>query len=244
MLFVALGALVVAAAAVVVIALARPAGNPGFAGSGRQTDEVTTPTKESSRAQRLREYEALRERAVLAVSTMGVLVRGREVRGWRGAEPPEVAFASAEIDERALPAGVWVALRRDDVQTVLEAITEISLLSFVVSQHEEMGEGYRLQTVEETRTVPDVSLLLAQLGATLGIPADVLGVLAEWGADDPRTRPEIDALLDSRVGPVEAPPGATLTMSVQETADVLQLSPAQAKVLATLVRCAGVTITG
>jgi hypothetical protein len=32
-------------------------------------------------------------------------------------------------------------------------------------------------------------------------------------------------------------------MSVQETADVLQLSEAQAKVLATLVRRVGVTIT-
>ena len=204
---------------------------------------MTTPTKESTRAQRLREFAALRERAELAVSAMGVLVRGREVRGWDGAEPPEVAFASAEIDGRALPAAVWVALRRDDAETVLDAMTEVSLIDFVVSQHEEMGEGYRLQTVEESRAVPDVALLLAQLGAVLGIPADVLGVLAEWGADDPRTRPEIDALLDSRVGAVVTAPAAELTMSVQETADVLQLSPAQAKVLATLVRRAGVTIT-
>ena len=204
---------------------------------------MTTPTKESSRAQRLREYEALRERAELAVSTMGVLVRGREVRGWDGTEPPEVAFASAQIDGRALPAAVWVALRRDDVETVLEAITEISLSTFLISEHEEMGDGYRLQTVEETRPLPDTPLLLAQLGDMLGIPADVLGVLAEWGADDPRTRPEIDALLDSRLGAAVAPAGAALTMSVKETADVLQLSAAQAKVLATLVRRAEVTIT-
>ena len=68
---------------------------------------------------------------------------------------------------------------------------------------------------------------------------------------------EIDDLLDRRFGPPGAAPPAAppvpaavpaaqgrLTMTVAETADVLQLTEAQAKVLATLVRRVGVTIIG
>jgi hypothetical protein len=211
---------------------------------------VTTPAKDHSRADRVREYAALVEAAGLAVAAMALLVRGREARAWTAAEPPEVVFAATTVDERALPAGVWVALRRGDAAGALETMTAVSQTTFLVSAHEEMGEGYRLHTVEETRPLPEVSLLLAQLAAMLGIPPDVLAVVAEWGADDPRTQTEIDELLDRRFGAVGSPPPAAapvgdgLTMTVAEAADVLQLSEHQAKVLATLVRRVGVTITG
>lgn len=221
-----------------------------------------TSAQVESRAARLREYDALLTQARRLVDVMGVLVRGREARG-AAEEPPEETFAAMHgEDGRALPAAVWVALRREDTATVLEALTALARETFLVCEREEIGEGYRLQTVAETRPVPDTALLLAQLSGALGIPVDVLGVLGEWGTDDPRTTSEIEALLASRFGPAEGPPGApaaaepargprsstsrragTITMSVQETADVLQLTPAQAKVLATLVRKAGVTIT-
>jgi hypothetical protein len=153
---------------------------------------------------------------------------------------------------------VWVGLRSDDIDTVMDGLAAASEREFLVSEREEMGAGYKLQKVEEKRTLPDALLLLDQLAAMLGIPADVLGVLGQWGPDDPRTSVEVTALLDSRFGVLPepspqadaepttsppAPPASGLRMSVQETADVLQLSEAQAKVLATLVRRVGVTIT-
>jgi hypothetical protein len=207
-----------------------------------------TSAQEQSRAERLREYEQALAHAARVVEVMGVVVRGREARGWSEAEPPEVRFASCAADDgRALPAAVWVALRRDDGPSVLDELTDASTSQFVLSRREEVGEGYRLQTVEETRPMPDVDLLLGQLSRLLEIPVDVLGVLGQWGIDDARTESEVDALLDSRFGGSAAPRGSTemggLTMSVQETADVLQLTAAQAKVLATLVRRVGVTIT-
>jgi hypothetical protein len=207
-----------------------------------------TSAQEQSRAERLREYEQTVARAARVVAVMGAVVRGREARGWHEAEPPEVRFAAcASEDGRALPAAVWVALRRDDGPSVLDELTGSSIEQFVLSRREEVGEGYRLQSVEETRPVPDVDLLLGQLARLLEIPVDVLGVLGQWGIDDPRTESEVDALLDSRFGRATGSTGPTdaggLSMSVQETADVLQLTPAQAKVLATLVRRVGVTIT-
>jgi hypothetical protein len=181
---------------------------------------------------------------------MGAVVRGREARADESARPFEVVFAQNGL----LPAAVWVGLRRDDIDTVMEALAAASGREFLVSEHEEMGAGYKLQKVEEKRTLPDPSLLLDQLAAMLGIPADVLGVLGQWGPDDPRTSIEVTALLDSRFGvlprsaiedaePTPPPSGPGLRMSVQETVDVLQLSDAQAKVLSTLVRRVGVTIT-
>jgi hypothetical protein len=82
----------------------------------------------------------------------------------------------------------------------------------------------------------------------LGIPDDVLRVVAGWGPDDPRTRAEVDVLLDSRFGSanggsVQADGPNALSMSVAELADVLQLTAGQAKVLATLARRAALTIT-
>lgn len=211
---------------------------------------MTTPSKQHSRADRLREYAAAVDAAAVVVAAMGAVVRGREARAWTSPEPPEVVFAATEVDGRALPAAVWVALRREDTPAAVEAMTAASQTPFVVSSRDELGEGYKLQTVEETRLLPEPTLLVAQLAAMLGIPQDVLAILTEWGAEDPRTQREIDALLDARSGaaplparpPVAAGPG--LTMTVAETVDVLGLSDAQAKVLATLVRRIGVTITG
>jgi hypothetical protein len=221
-----------------------------------------TSAQVQSRAARLREYEALLTQARRLVDVMGELVRGREARG-SADEPPEETFAAVHGDDgRALPAAVWVALRREDTATVLDALTAVARETFLICEREEIGEGYRLQTVAETRPVPDTALLLAQLSGALGIPVDVLGVLGDWGTDDARTTSEIEALLTSRFGTAEGEAGAPaapepprqrrapvprrpaeLTMSVQETADVLQLTPAQVKVLATLVRKTGVTIT-
>jgi hypothetical protein len=224
---------------------------------GGQTQRMTSASQDQSRAERLREYDKAIAQAAQVVAVMGAVVRARESRGWHEAEPPEVTFAAQSgEDGRALPAAVFVALRRDDTATVLDALTEASDETFLIARREELGEGYRLQTVDETRPLPDIALMLTQLSAVLGIPADVLGVLGQWGVDDPRTAGEVNALLDSRLGtageaapatPVHrtapAPETAGLSMSVQETADVLQLTPAQTKVLETLVRRAGVRIT-
>jgi hypothetical protein len=218
---------------------------------------MTSASQEQSRSERLREYDKAIAQASQVVAVMGAVVRAREGRGWHQAEPPEVAFAAqTDEDGRALPAAVLVALRRDDTATVLDALTEASDETFLIARREEMGEGYRLQAVEETRTLPDIDLMLTQLSAVLDIPADVLGVLGQWGVDDPRTAGEVNALLDSRLGaagerpaavpehpPEVAPRTGELTMSVQEAADVLQLTDAPTKVLATLVRRAGITIT-
>jgi hypothetical protein len=210
---------------------------------------MSTPSKQHTRADRLREYARAIDAATSAVAAMGALVRGREARASTWSEPPEVVFASTAVDERALPAAVWVALRRDDTGGAVEAMAAASQTPFLVASREEMGQGYKLQTVQESRPLPEIDLLLGQLSAMLDIPQDVLGMLTEWGADDARTQSEIDDLLDRRFGPAgnaAAPPvvrGNGLTMTVAETVDVLQLSAAQAKVLETLVRRVGVTIT-
>jgi hypothetical protein len=207
---------------------------------------MSTPSQQHSRADRLREYAAAVDAAAVVVAAMGAVVRAREGRAWTSPEPAEVVFARTEVDGRALPASVWVALRRDDTAAAVEAMTAASQTQFVVSSRDELGEGYRLQTVEETRALPEPALLVAQLAAMLDIPQDVFAILAEWGADDPRTQHEIDALLDARSGDTRPAPatGVGLTMTVAEAVDVLGLSEAQAKVLATLVRRVGVTITG
>ena len=179
----------------------------------------------------------------------------------------KVVFAATPVDERALPASVWVALRRDDVGGAVEAMIGASQTAFLVESREEMGEGYRLQTVEETRPLPEIELLLGQLSAMLDIPVDVLAMLGEWGADDPRTGREIADLLDRRLGadgaggaperPADPPPEADhvqahdlspshpggLVMSVADAVAVLRLSEEQARALATLVRRVPVTLT-
>lgn len=227
---------------------------------------MSTMAKQHSRADRLREYAATVEVAALPVAAMGVLVRAREARAWTDELPPEVVFAATTVDDRALPASVWVALRREDVDGAVEAMIGASQTTFLVESREEMGEGYRLQTVEETRPLPEVDLLLAQLAAMVDIPIDVLAMLAEWGAEDPRTASEIAELLDRRLGrddtggpaavpaPVVAAPALPvarhavpddggLVMSVADAVAVLRLSEEQARALATLVRRVPVTLT-
>lgn len=212
---------------------------------------MSTMAKQHSRTDRLREYAATVEVAALPVATMGVLVRAREARPWTLDDPPEVVFAATTVDERALPASVWVALRRDDVDGAVEAMIGASQTTFLVESREEMGEGYRLQTVEETRPLPEIELLLSQLATMLDIPADVLGMLSEWGPEDPRTANEIADLLDRRLGADETPratprhaaPDDGLVMTVDDVVDVLRLSDEQARTLTTLVRRVPVMLT-
>jgi hypothetical protein len=217
-----------------------------------------TLPRQQSRADRLRDYAAAMELARGQVAAMGILVRAREARATD--QPLELRFAATEVDGRALPAAVWVGLRREGVDAALAAMNAVSQTHFLIEAREEIGQGYRLQTVEETRPLPEVDLLLFQLARLLDIPADVLNVLAEWGAEDPRLAIEIEELLDSRFGSptramhaVPAPPEpgeqvpprelGRLVMTVAEAATVLRLDENQAQALATLVRCADVTLT-
>jgi hypothetical protein len=215
-------------------------------------------SREHARAERLREHAALIERAHHVVGAMGLLVRGREARARIGATPLEVEFAKIDVDGRALPAGVWVALRRDDVAAAIDAMMVASQTTFLIEEREVMGEGYRLHAVEDTLPVPEADLLTAQLSQALDVPLDVLTVIAEWGPDDPRAASEIDDLLTARFGPVErviaaaappvvdadgAEPSGQLTMTVGETAQVLRLDEDQVRALTILVRNASVTLT-
>lgn len=205
-------------------------------------------TKDDQRRERLHEFDLLLASASAAVGALALLVQGREARAGTDDAALEVTFAGADTGRSPLPGGLWVALRRGDIEMALELLVRASDVIFVVGEREEMGSGYRLETVAETRTLPDVDLLQAQLAAVLDLPLDVVVLLAEWGADDPRTAAEVEALLDARFGAVAdatapSPGAATLSMSVDELADVLQLEPKQAKVLATLAGRAVLTIT-
>lgn len=249
---------------------------------------MNSSAKDAARREREREHAALLAAAASEVAALASLVRAREDRAPAGLAL-EIAFASARDDARAdqptLPAGVWVALRRGDVDAALEALIAVSGERFVLGAREELGEGYRLRTVEDVRVLPDVGALRSQLASMLDIPTDVLAILSGWGPDDPRTSGEIDLLLDSRFGPagssgdastqddlraraahasdaertslfvqpvpdegsaaLQAPsePRPPLTMYVAELADVLQLSAAQARVLATVVRHTRLAVT-
>jgi hypothetical protein len=227
---------------------------------------MRTPSKEHTRAERLREHATELERARGVIGAMGVLVRGREARARDGEPPLEVGFAAIDIDGRSLPAGVWVALRRDDADAALDAMTTVSQSPFVIEEREEVGEGYRLQTVQDTLPLPESELLIAQLSRALDVPLDVLSVIGDWGPDDPRAASEIDDLLNSRFGPVDldderrslfawhapvaapevstaADPTGSLTLSVAEAAQVLRLDDAQVQALTILVSNATVTFT-
>ncbi len=166
--------------------------------------------------------------------------------------PATTSFAlrgTDEVDEGGLPAAVWVALRQGEVEASMAALLGASRTEFVVGEHEELDASYRLTTIEERRTLPDVDVLLTQLAAFLQIPRDVIAMIADWGPEDPRTANEIDALLDGRFGASATPAPAAdqphrLEMSAAELAAMLQLTPDQRKLLRTLVRQTDVTITG
>ena len=221
---------------------------------------MRTPTKEHTRAERLREHAAVVEQTRRVVDAMGLFVRGREARAKDGETLLEVEFAQLDVEGRALPASVWVALRRGDVEAALDAMTAASRTQFLVEEREEMGQGFRLQTVQETLPLPEADLLTAQLSRALSVPQDVLTVIAEWGPDDPRALSEIEDLLTRRFGPgprrepvaaaepvtvVEesTDPAGRLTMSVADAAQVLRLDPDQVRALTVLVTNATVTLT-
>ena len=234
---------------------------PGVAPFRGQTRHMRTPSKAHTRAERLRQHAAGIERARRIAGAMGLLVRGREARARRGETPLEAEFASIDVDGRALPAAVWVALRRDDVAAAIEAMTAASESQFLIEEREVMGDGYRLQSVQDTLPIPEPELLIAQLSRAVDVPLDVLTVIADWGPDDPRTVAEIDELLTSRFGPAtcsQAPtanrpaasdgtrpgsPTGRLTMTVADAAQVLRLDDDQTRALASLVRDATITLT-
>jgi len=221
------------------------------------------PTKQRTRAERMKDHAAVIDRARRLLAVTGLLVRGREARARDGATPLEVEFARTKVDGRGLPAAVWVALRQDDLDAAIEVMTEVSEAHFVIEEREVIGEGYRLQSVQDTLPLPETEVLTAQLGAALDIPVDVLSMLADWGAADPRAVSEIDELLSSRFGPAECPdvppkvvaalpppapapaaqPTGGLTLTVADAEQVLRLDDVQVRALATLVRNATVTIT-
>src|SRR3954454_17783652 len=122
---------------------------PGPPLDGEQTRDMPTPSRDHARAERVREHAAILERARSVVAAMGQLVRGREARVRVGDSPLEVHFSSVEVDGRSLPASVWVALRQDDVDAAIEAMTSASQARFVIEEREVVGEGYRLESVQE-----------------------------------------------------------------------------------------------
>ncbi len=197
----------------------------------------------------MREYESRLAAAKAPLAVLELFAQARQARVQPGEPPLEVAFAATEVDEGGLPAAVWVALRQGEVEASMAALLGASRTEFVVGEHEELDASYRLTTIEERRTLPDVDVLLTQLAAFLQIPRDVIAMIADWGPEDPRTANEIDALLDGRFGASATPAPAAdqphrLEMSAAELAAMLQLTPDQRKLLRTLVRQTDVTITG
>ena len=195
------------------------------------------------------EYESKLAAAKAPLAVLELFAQARQARVQPGEPPLEVAFAATEVDEGGLPAAVWVALRQGEVEASMAALLGASRTEFVVGEHEELDASYRLTTIEERRTLPDVDVLLTQLAAFLQIPRDVIAMIADWGPEDPRTANEIDALLDGRFGASAVPAPAAdqphrLEMSAAELAAMLQLTADQRKLLRTLVRQTDVTITG
>jgi hypothetical protein len=194
----------------------------------------------------LAEYDAVLRAAREPVAVLEFFAQGREARMQSGEEPLEVAFAATPVDgAEPLPAAVWVALRNGEVEASVAALLAASDTEFVVGEHQEMDENYRLRTIEDRRPLPDVALLQTQLATFLQIPRDVVTMLCGWGPDDPRTQLEIDALLDGRLGGGSPRPARAsgLRMSATELTALLQLTPEQGRLLETLVRQADITIT-
>jgi hypothetical protein len=169
--------------------------------AGRLTG-MAQAMKEQVRRARLREYEAALEGARSQVGVMLLFAQGLEIRA--AGEALEEAFAATPVegveDAHRLPAAVWVTLRQGDVDATIDALIRVSHKEFVIDTHEELDVGYRLTTVEERRTLPDVELLEAQVAAFLQVPCDVVVIIAGWGPEHPRTAAEIGTLLDQRFG--------------------------------------------
>lgn len=194
----------------------------------------------------MREYEARLAAVRDPVAVLARFAQAREARG--GGAALEVGFAAAGPEESPLPAAVWVALRQNDVDAVIEALVQHATEQFVIAEHEQLDANYRITTVSESRGLPDVARLTAQLAAFLEVPPDVVAMVCGWGPDDPRTEDEIERLIEQRLAaaPAAASGGravTALTMSSGEFAAVLSLTPEQQAVLSTLVRQADVTVT-
>jgi len=244
-----------------------------FVGRGGQTEVMPQTTRDELRRQRLLEYDAVLTAARSSVAVVMQFVKGREARA--GCDLLEEAFAATSVegvdDADLFPAAVWVALRQGDIDATVDTLVRLSRKEFVVGAHEELDAGYRLTIVEERRALPDVELLQVQVAGVLQIPSDVVAIIASWGADDPRTAAEVEALLEQRFGTVApgagesaaardatreggateadlAPQrtggdsGAGLTLSSAEFIALLSLTPEQGAILKTLVRQTVITI--
>ncbi|MBN9618812.1 MAG: hypothetical protein J0H43_03655 [Actinobacteria bacterium] len=222
---------------------------------------MSQTAKDHRRRERLREYDGALGTARAVLGALALFVRCREARAHGGSLEEAFAATSPTIGGEPLPAAVWVALRQDDVEAALAVLLSLSGTDFVVAAHEQLDGDYRLVSVEESRPLPDLDRLIAQLSAFLQVPADVIVMVADWGPDDPRTVTEIEALLAHRFGvylaalpePTGAPsatplaalptPRGNLLVSADEFGALLTLSPEQRRVLATLVRQATITVT-
>lgn len=218
--------------------------------------------KEQQRRDRLRDYEARLDAAHRSVAVLAEFARAREARATD--RTLEAEFAATDVDgyPEPLPAAIWVALRQADVEAVVDTLVEVAPKQFVIAEHEQLGNGYRLTAVPECRELPDVNRLIAQVAAFVQVPSDALAVVAGWGPDDPRTYAEIAHLLDPRFGPppfvdpqvpprpvpLPGPPAqslrtaAQLTLSRTEFAAMLALTRPQRDVFAALTREANILI--
>lgn len=204
-------------------------------------------TRDERSRERAREYEAQLAAARHTVAVLAQFAQAREASG--AGVALEVGFAATTADDAVppLPAAVWVALRQDDLDAVIKTLVEHATAQFVLAEHEEVDANYRLTTVAESRGLPDVDRLIAQLAEFLDVPRDVVEMVCGWGPDDPRTYAEIDRLMSQRQVSPAAAGSATgsatgLVMSSSEFAAVLSLSPEQQSVLATLVRQADIVV--
>jgi hypothetical protein len=205
---------------------------------------MSQATKDQRSRDRIREYHAQLDAAREVAGVLALFAQAREACSAGNAL--EVAFAAIPSgpDDSALPAAVWVALRHDDLDAVLTTLVEHATEQFVVAEHEQLDETYKLTTVEEARGLPDADRLIDQVAAFLDIPRDVLAIVCGWGREDPRTASEVERLITARYATTSrtnAP--AALAMTSDELAAMLSLTPEQQAVLGTLVRQADLRVT-
>ncbi len=173
----------------------------GFRPADGQTGPMSSASRDESRRQRLREYDAEVAAARPALAVLMQFVQGREARESLGLL--EESFADTHVtDAAALPASVWVTLRQGDLDATVETLIRLSDKQFAIGEREELDASYRLTTIEEHRPLPDLQLLQHQLAEFLRIPVDVVTAITGWGPDDPRTTAEVDSLLQQRFGAV------------------------------------------